>query len=159
MKSYAKGILYAYPFLQTAGKDYEEHIKNKGLLSYDSRWTAEGLAEYLAGEIIEMHNLEWLKAKLDEIFARLSEEEKWLLSLRYFGKKPNVGKKRWTERTYFRRQKRLLEKLTAMLALAGITEEVYERDFASVEIFRKINRCVESGKEEKISAKERRFFK
>ncbi|MBP3422500.1 MAG: hypothetical protein J6K86_01910, partial [Clostridia bacterium] len=54
LKNYVKIILYAYPLLKTVEKDYEEHIGNKALLSYDGRWTAEQTAEYIAGEILEM---------------------------------------------------------------------------------------------------------
>ncbi len=169
MKNYAKIILYAYPFLRTVGKDYEEHIRNRAVTSYDSRFTAEGLAEYLAGEILEMRRLEWLKEKVEEVLGKLSSVEKTLVAIRYFGKEKGVkrlvktdfqplGKKRWTERTYFRRQQRLGERLQALLILSGITEQVYEEKFAGVELFAKIGKAIEAGKDKNISVKERRWL-
>ncbi len=167
MKNYAKVLLYAYPLLKTVGTDYEEHIRNKALLSYDSRLTAEGLAEELAGEIIKMRRLEWLKAKIEEVLAGLSDVERELVALRYFGKsKKKAGTalrnplkgRSWTERTYFRRQLRLGDKLGSMLLLAGVSEEIYLREFREMDIFAKIHQCVEAGKDKKISAGERRFM-
>ncbi len=159
MKNYAKVLLYAYPLLKTVEKDYEEHIKNKAILSYGSNLSAEEMAEYLAGEILEMRRLEWLKGKLEEVFAKLNAVEKTLLSIRYFGEvdklkrltgrvsvKNPLAPKNWTERTYFRKQIRLGEKLAALLLSVGLTEEVYLRDFARVEIFMKIQRYLAAGR-------------
>ncbi len=170
MKRYAKVVLYAYPLLATVGKDYEEHVKNKAVLSYDSKWTAEALAEYLAGEILQMRRLEWLKAKVEEVLDGLSAVERTLIAVRYFGKSkrikalPKKGEQTgdrygtWTERTYFRKQQRLGEKVTGALRLAGVTEEVYAQDFAEIDFFRKIEGCIAEGKEQKISANERRWL-
>ncbi len=167
MKDYAKVLLYAYPLLKTVGQDYEEHIRNRAILSYQSRFSAEALTEYLAEEILKMRRLEWLKGKIEEVLDGLSDVERELVALRYFGKRkktlstascnPLKGKA-WTERTYFRRQAKLGDKLHSLLTLAGVTEEVYQREFASMDIFSKIQQYVEKGKDKKISADERRWF-
>ncbi len=165
MKEYAKIILYAYPLLATVERDYEEHIRNRAILSYGDRWNAQQTAEYLAGEIICMRRLEWLKARLSEVFAKLTDEERVLVKIRYCGKskksrsEKNEAEQRiatWTERTYFRRQARLGEKLGALLTLAGVTEEVYLNEFSQMEMFEKISRYLSAKKEGKISARERR---
>ena len=52
MEKYLKAVLYAYPFLETVEQDYDEHIKNKAVLSYRGDKSAEELAVYIAGEII-----------------------------------------------------------------------------------------------------------
>ncbi len=165
MKDYAKIILYAYPLLATVEQDYEEHIRNRAILSYGDRRNAEETAEYLAGEIISMRSLEWLKARVSEVFDKLTDEERALVKIRYCGKskrlqsgKDGAGQRigAWTERTYFRRQARLGEKLGELLALAGVTEEVYLNEFAQMELFEKISRYLSAKKEEKISARERR---
>ena len=151
-------------------KDYEEHIKNKALLSYDSRKRAEDLAEYLAGEIIEMRRLEWLKGKLEGVLAKLTEEEKILVEGRYFGKrkrlKQYLHEKRedengrgTSERNYFRRQRRLGEKLEKMLTSVGVTEEAYFSQLHSVEIFAKIYKMVERETDGHISLREGRLVK
>ena len=83
MKNYAKVIWHVYPFLKAVVKDYEEHIRNKAVLSFDSRTTAERLAEYIAGEIIVKERLQALKGKLDEVVDKLDDTEKKLLAMRY----------------------------------------------------------------------------
>lgn len=154
LKNYAKLILYAYPLLRTVEKDYEEHIGNKALLSYEGRWTAEQTAEYIAGEILEMRRLEWLKATVGKTLAGLSDVEKTLVAIRYFGKRKGVKallrdeknplkKSGWTERSYFRRQAKLGDKLTEAFALAGLTEEVFAREFAQMGIFKRVARALE----------------
>jgi hypothetical protein len=162
LENYAKTILFAYPLLKTVEKDYEEHIRNKALLSFNGRTTALALAEYLAQELIHQQNLCWLKGIVKGILDKLTEEERVLLSIRYFGggeKLRNFALSKWNERTYFRRQASLEKKIAEQLIVAGLTEKVYASDFQSLDIFRKIHAFVEAGKDKKISARERRFWK
>ena len=131
LENYIKTVLYAYPLLKTVEEDYAEHIKNKAILSYDSRWDAERLTEYLAEEILSKNHLIWLRSMVDKVMDRLSETERALLSIRYFGKARSArtfslqGKEGsvavWSERTYFRKQQRLGEKVAAMLRVSGVT--------------------------------------
>ncbi len=169
MKNYAKAILYAYPLLATVEEDYESHIKNKALLSYDTRKSAVEVATYLAGEILEMRRLEWLKGKVAEVLSKLTDVERTLVGIRYFGKtkklktllqkpKESLRKPLWTERTYFRRQRRLGEKLCGLFTLCGVTEEVFLKEFLPMELFRKIYGGVEAGRDKKIGANERRWL-
>ncbi len=158
MKNYVKVILYAYPLLRTVEKDYEERIRNKALLSYDGRTGAERLAEEIAEEVVRMRRLEWLKGRVEEILASLSEEERALVAARYFGRKGALKGLPFTESTYFRKQRRLGEKLSGLFVLAGISEEAYLSEYAEAEEFSSIHRGVEAGRDKKISAKERRWL-
>ncbi len=172
MENYTKVVLYAYPLLKTVGRDYEEHIRNKALLSYESSMTAERLAEYIAGEILCMDKLEWLKSTVEKVLDKLDEEERALLAIRYFGKRKKIRRflalrhateedknpNAWSEGKYFRRQHRLGEKVGAMLKSAGVTKEVYEQNYMHVDIFRKIHNFVEKGRDRKISSDERRWI-
>ena len=135
-------------------KDYEEHIGNRAILSYEGRWTAEQTAEYLAKEILEMRRLEWLKHTVQEILANLSDVEKTLVAIRYFGKRKGVKallqdeknplkNSGWTERSYFRKQAKLGDKLTEAFVLAGLTEEVFREEFAEMDLFKKVARALE----------------
>ena len=153
MKNYVKIILYAYPLLKTVDKDYEEHIRNRALLSYDGRWTAEQTAEYLAEEILNMRRLEELKEKVERVLSRLTDVDKTLVEIRYFGKgrklqgflqkqKNPLTKRSWTERSYFRYQERLGEKIASLLALEGITEEKYKREFSPIDVMQKIEQML-----------------
>lgn len=165
MENYVKEILFGYPLLKTVGRDYEIHIRNKAILSHAC--AAEPLAEYLAGEIISMHNLEALKGTVENILGKLSAEERTLVEIRYFGKRKKIRsflKRRadkesgacWSEAKYFRRQRAVGEKIAAMMHFAGVTKEKYLSEFAGTDIFKKIHVFVEAGKDKVIAADERR---
>ncbi len=152
LKKYVKIILYTYPFLKTVEKDYEEHIAIRALLSYENGKTAEQTAEYLAKEIIEMHRLEWLKGKVECALQKLSDEEKLLVEIKYFGNKRKLkallkkeipSKREWTERSYFRRQKRLEERLDTLFKAIGITEDKYRKELADLDVVVKVAKAVE----------------
>ena len=154
LKNYVKIILHTYPFLKTVGQDYEEHIRNRALLSYDGRWTAEQTAEYLATEILNMRRLEWLRVKIENMLDKLTDVERGLTEIRYFGKgrklksflqkqKNPLSKRAFTERGYFRYQERLLDKISSLLILDGVTEEVYRRELASIDVIQKIAKTAE----------------
>ncbi len=170
LENYAKVVLYAYPYLKTVREDYEEHIRNRALLSYRSRLSTESLMEYLAEEILCKEKLEWLKETLEGIFERLSEEERMLIEIRYFGRRRNIKKLKelyskggnlkgcWSERSYFRKQRKVSEKVDAMLRYAGLTKERYEEEYAKIDILEKVQRFVEAGKDKKICLNERQWL-
>ena len=155
MENYIKAVLYAYPLLKTVGEDYAEHIKNKAVLSYDSPRGTQRLAEYLAEEILRKNCLLWLKEVIEKTLDKLSDLEKTLIGMRYFGKKRKIpltykGKdgvdKPWSERKYFRCQQKLGEKVGGMLAVAGITKTWFDKNLLGIELIAKIYRYIEAGK-------------
>jgi hypothetical protein len=145
------------------------------MLSYDSAWDTQRLTEYLAEEILRKERLEWLRAVVEDTLDELDDLERDLVSIRYFGKKHRLREviqcadklekddekgrgKRLSERAYFRRQQRLAEKLSGLFREKGITKEVYLNEFATLDIFQKIHRFVEEGKDKNICLVERRFM-
>ncbi len=163
MKNYARIVLHAYPFLKTVEKDYEEHIRNKALLSYKGRQTAEDLAEYLAQEILRARNLVWLRTSMERVFARLTEEERALLSLRYFRRKgamkayfERTNQEPWTDGKFARRQARLAKKLEAMLEFEGVNKDVYDALFSNLSLFQRIERYIKKEEEKKTPVQEGR---
>ena len=150
MENYLKTVLYAYPLLKTVGEDYAEHIRNKAVLSYNSSWKTEDLAEYLAKEILRKNNLLWLRGAIDGVLAKLDETERALIAARYFGKKKlplqKAGEQEWSERTYFRQQQKVSEKVGGMLIVAGVTKEFFDTRLQGVELIHKIHRHVSEGK-------------
>lgn len=167
LENYVKVVLYAYPILKNVGQDYQEHIQNKALLSYKSEALAERLVEYIAEEIINKRKLEWLKHAVEAVLERLDVTEKTLVAIRYFQKERTIKRKplsvenapSWSASTYFRKQNRLGEKVGAMLREYGVTNEVFENDFAPLDIFRRISRFVEQGKDRQITENERKWVR
>ncbi|MBQ7368428.1 MAG: hypothetical protein IJW60_01800 [Clostridia bacterium] len=171
MENYVKTILYAFPLLANVEEDYQLHIQNKAVLSYRSDKSAWEFAEYLAGEVCEKQALLWLKATVQGVLDTLTDVERALVGARYFGKrkrfketlfaarkKKNGAIAAWSERQYFRFQKRLGEKLAAIFKREGLTAEVFEKTYAQTDIFRKIYRAVCEGKDRKITQSERRWL-
>lgn len=143
-------------------KEYGTHIRNCAILSYKSRLNAEDLTVYLAEEILRKKRLEWLRDTVKGVLDKLSEEERTLTEIRYFGKRKKLKEicpKRdsATLRKYFRRQQRLGEKISGMLRVAGVTWEIFIKEFAPLEEFRKIWEFVEGGKDARVFAEEERF--
>lgn len=119
-EDYVKAVLYIYPKLAAIAEDYGEHIRNRALGSY--RRTAEREAEYLAEEILRKGAIENLKEKVDGILKKLSGEERFLLEMRYFGRRKQVsavGLRPRSERSYYRRQEKLLGKMAAPVCGRG----------------------------------------
>ena len=148
MENYVKTVLYAYPYLDTVGEDYAQHIKNKALLSYDSRMNAERLAEYLAEEILHKERLEWLKTVVEEILGRLDRLERRLIGVYFFGEnydgvlQEEETLKTWSVRKQQRYRKKLGEKVAEMLRMAGLTKYTFDEELVSIEIIGKIHKGV-----------------
>ena len=147
LENYLKTVLYAYPLLKTVGEDYEQHIRNKAVLSYDGKWDTLRLAEYLAEEILQKNRLEWLKGAVERVLDKLSALERELVALRYFGKKRKKGEdgfSAWSDRKYFRMQQRTGEKVGAMLKAYGVTKSKFFDEFAPIGMIKKVHSFVES---------------
>ena len=146
MENYLKTVLYAYPLLKTVGEDYAEHIRNKAVLSYYSSLKTEDLAEYLAKEILRKNNLLWLKKVIEGVLEKLDDKERGMIAARYFGKKKlplrKAGEQECSDRTYFRQQQKVGEKVGGMLVAAGVTKEFFETRLEGVELINKIHRFV-----------------
>ena len=172
MKNYVKAVLYGYPLLETVSEDYQVHIENKAALSVRTDKSAFELAVELAGEVCEKRDLEWLKGCVESALDMLTDVEKTLITIRYFGKRRKIKKSllaiderpkteiaAWSERKYFRFQSRLSEKVGAIMNRLGVTEEVFEKKFAKTDIFEKIYRFVCEGKDQKIAQKAWRWVR
>ena len=173
MELRVKTALYAYPKLDRIVSDYEEHVKNKAYLSYGSRMTTEKLAEYLALEIVRKQSADKLKKGIEETLRSLDEEEKMLLEARYFGKIDKVRRlfaaqkaglcrlpfKPWCERTYYRKQAKLLKKITGILKGTGVlTEKRFDEEYMEIDHVAMLYQYLLAGKEVNGSKKERQLL-
>ena len=176
MENYVRAALYVYPRMAGLIDGYRQHIENKAVLSHDGKTPAWRLAEYIAGEILDKEKLVDLKKVLDGAIGALSAEEKLLLDVRYFGKMDRVRRafaaKRagvgesfmdkipyWSERGYYRKQDRLLRKLRSALAGAGITKEVFLKDYLHLDGIAPVYQYLELGKDVGMMTREREFLR
>ena len=162
MENYVKAALYFYPMMKRTAEDYKEHIKNKAYTSFDNRKNAEKLVEYMAGEVIKKRLLEELEERIASALERLTEKERFLLEARYFRRKSKLKEylqslgegALGSKRSYFRRQEKLLKKLTERFCKAGLTEEEFCGRYESVSGFFTVLKYIQSGKELRFVARE-----
>ncbi len=172
VKNYVKAVLYGYPLLESVSEDYQAHIENKAALSVRTDKSALELAVELAGEVCQKKDLEWLKGCVERALDMLTDVEKTLIAVRYFGKRRKIKKglpsdkmspkteiAAWSERKYFRFQNRLSGKIGSILFRLGVTEEIFEERFAKTDIFQKIYRFVCEGKDQKIAQSAQRWLR
>ena len=152
-QSYAKTVLYIYPRLERIAADYGEHIRHRAIFSYENR-TAERAAEYLAEEILKKRAIEALKERVDAALKKLNDEERFLLEVRYFGRKKKLrefleaGTERpGSERSYYRKQERLLKKVISAFSGVGLTEEAFFREYRGFGWMMSACRQIGSGRE------------
>lgn len=144
-------------------KDYAEHIENKAVLSYKSNLSTENLAEYIVGEILEKERLTWLKRVVSGVLDKLSDLERAMVGVRYFGHKrkeklpAGTAFGTWSERTYFREQERLGIKLGGMLTAAGLTAEVFEKWFAPTQLFETVHKYAKK-RTDSVSVREKKWL-
>ncbi|MBQ4269230.1 MAG: hypothetical protein IJB97_06250 [Clostridia bacterium] len=179
MDSYVKAIMYAYPYLEYMEKEYAQHIENKAVLSYAGDQNVERLAEYIVGQVIEKEKIGKLKTLADQVWETLTDVEKTLVAIRYFGAEKKI--KRATratgagtfrvdeirerlktafsnERNYFRRQQRLLKRLAATFRNLGLTEAAFLSEFGDVAFLRKVFETVKEGKDARLQLNEKRWL-
>ncbi len=184
MVNCVKVILYTYSKLGEIEKDYESHIRLKALTSYDYRRSTEKIAEYIATQVLLKGLFKQLRECAERALNGLTEEENLLLNLRYFGKIDQlkkgvrricatyVGQERrekilsflglkkvWSERTYFRKQKALFEKICRKFQAIGLTKEKFEEEYGEIELFNGVKKFLESEKENALNSREIAFVK
>lgn len=138
LKDYQKVILYVYPKIDKIVKDYDGIIKAQAsaCFSYES---AEKCAERIAEYILLKNSFLVLKDGISDILERFTYEELYLLEYKYFRRKKKLeGEFKdfeflCNERTYFRKQARLLEKVNAQLIKEGFDETWFKENFSNCE--------------------------
>ena len=121
------------------------------------------LSVYLAEEILRKEKIEKLRNTIDEALERLTEEERFLLELRYFRRKGRLKqfcqkvdlKEIGSERAYFRKQAKLQNKLEGILKCRGFTEEKFRKEYGEFEWLMSVCRFIEQGKEKNAAGRER----
>jgi hypothetical protein len=175
LENCVKAILYCYPRLGGIEEGYLQHIRNKAMLSADGRESAQKVAEYLATEIIQKALVRELKDIANHALSNLTTEENLLLDVRYFGKLDRVKRAFahkfagiaddqmrtvafWSERTYFRKQKKLLAKLVSRFNAQGLDRQRFLKEFVSLDGIGPIFTYIELGKDLGLEKKERAFL-
>lgn len=163
VNNYVKTALYVYPALRAAAEEVSEHIERKARLSYRQIYRCEDLAAYLIEQIDLKARLENLAGTIGRALLKLSEYERFLLHLRYFGAKKRViaaysdeeiRKLCGSRRSYYRRQERLVRKIGERLRRRGMTQDAFYREYGDIELIRRVDKALAAGRRGARGARE-----
>ena len=138
MKDYQKVILLMSPRLERLIREIGQCVEAKARSSYNGRESAEACVEGILRLLYAKDAFLVLREKAESIYAQLTREERYFLEYKYFRRKKVLEKEfadfsfDYCERTYYRRQRRLGEKLNSLFMRAGMTEEWFKKVFSDI---------------------------
>lgn len=142
--NYAQVLLYAYPQMRALSDAVSVAVENKARLSYLRPESCMTCACGIADEIFLRIALDEARSAVLSVLKTLDGEEKNLLSYKYFRlQKGNLPA--CSMRSYFRKQRSLLEKIAARLRADGWTEEKFLEEFSAYPPFMKLLGALERG--------------
>lgn len=148
---YLKVLLYVYPRIDYVNRDIEDLITSKAVASFNYNGKTERQIQQVIQLVTIKNNFLILKDDMGKIIEVLSMEEKYLLEYKYFrrnrvlkGEFKNF-KLDYCERTYFRKQTKLLTKLFQIFNREGLTYDWFIKTFSKVAFMmnylRKVQDC------------------
>ncbi len=142
--NYAKTMLYAYPFIDSFVKRLEEKILNKAINSmYDISPCEEQGANILvlSGR---KEDLQYMKHLVELMIMKFPREDFDYFDYKYFNIRPKqeYKKKLKFDRTYYRKQDKLLNKFALILSAIGGSNEWFEDLFLSIPYIKNIYKKV-----------------
>ena len=138
VKAYQKVLLLVWPKLEKLTQNIGQYAQAKAYASFSGKETAEKCVEKILDYLYIRDCFTVLQAKMEEVLEQLNREEKYLLEYKYFRRKKVLERDfgdiscDYCERTYYRRQKRLGEKLNHLFLRSGMDENWFMQTFASV---------------------------
>ncbi len=135
---YTKSVLYAYPHIDELCEQIDELSEKQALASMTDTSPAFFQCQKLVMLIFEKQTFIELKEKTKRALKGLSQDELDCLDYKYFKQKPkdyflNFDTK---SRTYFRKQNRLLSKVSDRLERVGVTDEWFNENCMPTDFFR-----------------------
>ncbi len=152
---YVKTVLYVYPHLKSFQEAVRQSARNKAALSYKKRDAFAAACE-IAEELLFCETLEALERDLLSALGALSDEERYLVGYRYFHAQGEEYPLSYSERSYYRRQNALLQKVRMLLCARGWTGERFLIEFGRDRLFMRVFNAVREGREGEIVKKRRK---
>ncbi len=138
VKDYQKVLLLVWPKLGKLTENIGQYAQAKAISSFNGKETAESCVQKILDYLYIRDCFTVLKGQMEEILAHLSREEMYLLEYKYFRRKKVLEGEYsdlccdYCERTYYRRQRRLGEKLNNLFLVHGMDESWFERTYQGV---------------------------
>ncbi len=143
-ENYTKAMLYAYPNLEAVAEQIDELVEKRALVSINDFSPALEQCEKIVELTFNKDLLFSLKIILEEILNSLTSIERDCLDYKYFKLKP---KEYYIDfdaesRTYFRRQNKLIERISIKLEKKGYDNKWYEENYLKMDFFSELNKRV-----------------
>lgn len=137
---YAKCILYAYPHLLALAEQIDELVEKKALASMTDYTPCLFQCENIIDLTNQKARIFQLYNFVNELLAKLTEEELCLLDYKYFknalGK--DVSNLDFTSRSYFRKQVKIAEKFADKFFTNYINCKSFEQKYLSMDFFKEM---------------------
>lgn len=149
---FAKTALYAYPNIMAITEQIDELVEKKALCSMNDFSPALEQFNKIADLTEQKKVMFALKLHLDDVIAKLTKEEIDCLEYKYFKRKNKKYFENFdfSSRSYFRRQVKLINKISKALEFAGATDAWFIKNCMCIDFFKELlKRVVELEKNSK----------
>ena len=156
---YVRALLYAYPKMKMLADAVREGARVRAVLSFRFPRDTLSRMEGIAADMEYAERLLVWKGELDHILSGCDEVELFLLEYKYFRRRRVLdsmnkdGALSCSERSYFRHQNAVLEKVAGALIRRGCTKEAFYSDFEGFSPVMRIVSALEKGWERKVVAR------
>ncbi len=143
--NYTRTILYAYANIEAVKEQIDDFVERKALSSMKDFSPAieqcEKMLEYTAQKVALIE----LKELTEKALKKLSSYEMDCLEYKYFRRKPKeyfIGFD-YESRSYFRKQVRLIKKLSEQFDEVGLSDKWFEKNCLNTNFFKELLKRVE----------------
>lgn len=149
---YAKAMLYAYPYVDSMIQRMDEKIMNKALGSmFDTSPSEEQCAKVVV-LLGQKEDLKYLKHVIERMIMKFPLSDFDYFDYRYFKIRPKeyYKDKIKIDRTYYRKQDRLIKKFCSIFCAIGGDDKWFEEKFLSIKYIKNLyNKLLERESEKK----------
>lgn len=141
---YAKCVLYSYPHIQSIIDQIDDIVFRRAITSRCDYSPCVEIAERIIKYTLQKDSFMRLKIVADNVLEKFTREELDYFDYKYFKQKPReyfIGMD-MDSRTYYRRQKRLVEKFADRLEKRGATDKWFDQTCMSIDYFKDMYRRV-----------------
>ena len=135
--TYCKCLLYAYPNVEQLLDQLDTLAEKKVLASMDDFTPCLEQCEKILSITEQKDVLIMIKLKTEQILSGLTYEELDLLDYKYFKQKPKEYYSDYdcSSRAYFRKQNKVLDKMSLLFEKAGFTDEWFTKECLKNDFF------------------------
>ena len=146
---YAKCALYAYPNIEAVMEQIDDLVERRALASMNDFSPCEEQCEKIITLTNQKDVLIELKLVTDKVLEKMTDYQKDCLDYKYFKQKPKeyfIGFDT-VSRGYFRRQNRIVERISLLFEKLGATDKWFEENCLQMDFLRELLRRIKAQEE------------